>query len=200
MHCGKRMPYGQKAPFTVADVEAVRRSRALGNNVRDRALFEIALSSALRGSDLVRLRVDDVQDAAGVIRREALIRQQKTAKVVRFVISEPARAALRVHIDANSLTSANYLFTAARLRARRPLSVHAFRTIVKGWADAAGYRDVTRFGAHSMRRSKATRIYHETKDIEAVKHLLGHTSLSVTERYLGVSKEKALEVSRQYDF
>jgi integrase len=72
--------------------------------------------------------------------------------------------------------------------------------LVKTLADAAGHRDVSRFGAHSTRRSKAARIYAETKDIEAVKHLLGHTSLAVTERYLGVSQEKALEVSRQYDF
>lgn len=89
------------------------------------------------------------------------------------------------------------LFTAARLHARRPLSVHAFRALVKRWADAAGYRDVSRFGRHSTRRSKATRIYRETRDIEAVKHLLGRTGLGVTKRYLSVSQERALEVSRQ---
>lgn len=194
------MPYGQKAPFSVADIETIRKSRAMVNKPRDAALFELSLSTALRGSDLVRLQVQDIQDAAGVIRFEALVRQRKTGRIVRCVISEPARAALRVHIDAGNLLPGDYLFTAARLRARRPLSVHAFRALVKAWADAAGYRDVTRFGAHSTRRSKATRIYHETKDIEAVKHLLGHANLSVTERYLGVSQEKALEVSRQYDF
>lgn len=196
----RRIPYGQKAPFSVADVAAIRASRALASNPRDRAAFELALSSALRASDLLTLTVADVQDATGTIRGEAVTRQRKTGKAVRFVLSEPARAALRAHIDAEDLTANANLFTALRLHARRPLTVHAFRAMVKRWADAAGYRDVTRFGAHSTRRSKAARIYAETKDIEAVKHVLGHTSLGVTERYLGVSKAKALEVSRQYDF
>lgn len=203
MLCSRRAPYGQKVPFSVEDVAAIRGSRVLKGNLRDVAIFELALSSALRGSDLLDLRVGDVQDATGVIRAEAMSRQRKTGKPVRFVISEAARAALRAHIDANATVLSNPqapLFTAARLHARRPLSVKAFREMVKAWGDAAGYRDVSRFGAHSTRRTKPSRIYAATKDIESVKKLLGHSNLAVTERYLGVSTQKALEVSRLYDF
>lgn len=41
------------------------------------------------------------------------------------------------------------------------------------------------WSSHSLRRRFATKIYSETKDLRAVQQLLGHTSLDVTQRYIG---------------
>ena len=47
------------------------------------------------------------------------------------------------------------------------------RALPEGWS------------SHSLRRRFATKIYNETKDLRAVQQLLGHTSLDVTQRYIG---------------
>jgi integrase len=55
------------------------------------------------------------------------------------------------------------------------------------------------YGTHSMRRTKATLIYRQTKNIRAVQLLLGHSKLESTVRYLGVDIDDALEISEQID-
>ena len=59
--------------------------------------------------------------------------------------------------------------------------------------------DPTMYGTHSMRRTKATLIYRQTKNIRAVQLLLGHSKLESTVRYLGVDIDDALELSEQID-
>jgi hypothetical protein len=61
---------------------------------------------------------------------------------------------------------------------------------VKGWAACIGL-DQSRYGTHSVRRSKATLIYKRTKKL-----LLGHTKLESTVRYLGIEVDDALEISQ----
>ena len=189
-------PYGQKAPFSRGDVAAVRARLALGS--RDRALFELAISSALRAGDLLGLRAGDIQDGAGSIRSRAQLGQHKTGKSVLVNITPPAQEALAAHIDAAKLTSSAYLFTARRRRVAKPLTVEAFRQLVKGWADIAGHRDVSRFAAHSTRRTLASVIYAETKDVAAVRHVLGHSSTAATSHYLGVDVDAALDIARKH--
>jgi site-specific recombinase XerC len=50
-----------------------------------------------------------------------------------------------------------------------------------------------------MRRTKATLIYRQTKNIRAVQLLLGHSKLESTVRYLGIEIDDALAMSEQID-
>jgi site-specific recombinase XerC len=50
-----------------------------------------------------------------------------------------------------------------------------------------------------MRRTKATLIYRQTKNIRAVQLLLGHSKLDSTVRYLGIEIDDALEISEKID-
>ena len=59
--------------------------------------------------------------------------------------------------------------------------------------------DPTMYGTHSMRRTKATLIYRQTKNIRAVQLLLGHSKLESTVRYLGIDIDDALEIAEQID-
>jgi integrase len=67
---------------------------------------------------------------------------------------------------------------------------------VKGWAACIGL-DQSRYGTHSLRRTKGTLIYKRTKNIRAIQLLLGHTKLESTVRYLGMEVDDALEISEQ---
>ena len=49
-----------------------------------------------------------------------------------------------------------------------------------------------------MRKTKASVIYDKTKNVDAVRRLLGQSSVTATSAYLGVTDESALDFARQY--
>ena len=55
--------------------------------------------------------------------------------------------------------------------------------------------DITQYGTHSLRRTKASLIYAKTKNLRANQLLLGHSKLQSTIEYLGVEIEDALSIS-----
>ncbi len=57
--------------------------------------------------------------------------------------------------------------------------------------------DPAAYGTHSLRRTKATLIYRRTRNLRAVRLLLGHTNLESTVRYLGIEVDDALEIAEQ---
>ncbi|KKN55398.1 hypothetical protein LCGC14_0582930 [marine sediment metagenome] len=68
---------GKKPPLTPDQVSLIRMILRQEKALRDLALFNVALDTSFRGSDLVRLRVADVATPAGV-REIVEIRQKKT--------------------------------------------------------------------------------------------------------------------------
>ena len=59
--------------------------------------------------------------------------------------------------------------------------------------------DPTEYGTHSLRRTKATLIYRQTKNLRAVQLLLGHGKIESTVRYLGVDVDDALEMAEHIE-
>jgi integrase len=121
--------------------------------------------------------------------------QQKTQRPVQFEITEQTRQSLLCWIDHRKLTSVQYLFP-SRVIDSAHLSTRQYARIVRKWVESIGL-DVTAYGTHSMRRTKATLIYRRTKNLRAVQLLLGHTKLESTVRYLGIEVDDALEIAEQ---
>ncbi len=59
----------------------------------------------------------------------------------------------------------------------------------------AGHQDVSKYAAHSTRRTLATAMYARKKDVAAVRHVLGHASTAATAAYLGVDVATALDLA-----
>ena len=55
------------------------------------------------------------------------------------------------------------------------------------------------FGTHFLRRTKATLIYRKTGNLRAVQHLLRHTKIENTVKYLGVEVDDVLEIAEKVD-
>ena len=68
---------GQKLPLKLKEIWAFRVRLQLAENKRDLALFNLAIDSKLRGSDLVKIKVNDISNL-GVVSSRAMILQQKT--------------------------------------------------------------------------------------------------------------------------
>ena len=125
----------------------------------------------------------------------AMVLQQKTQQAVQFEITEQTREALTNWIALHHDHSDSYLFP-SRINRAHHLSTKQNARIVHKWIDMIGL-DTSRYGTHSLRRTKATLIYRRTKNLRAVQLLLGHTKLESTVWYLGIEVDDALEMAEQ---
>lgn len=187
---------GQKQPLSRQEIWSIRTHLQAAGNLRDLALFNLALDSKLRASDLLRLRVSDVVSNGQVVSRTT-IRQGKTKRPVRFEITKRTQMSIEAWIKSKKFGGKQYLFP-SRQRKSPHLSLRQYSRIVESWILSVGL-DPTTYGTHSMRRTKATLIYRQTKNLRAVQLLLGHSKLDSTVRYLGIEIDDALEMSERID-
>ena len=185
---------GQKAPLKLKEIYAIRTRLQLAHQVRELALFNLAIDSKLRGCDLVKLRVCDITQGNRIMPR-AMVMQQKTQRPVQFEITEQTRDAVSAWLVQAKLKSEEYVFP-SRIHAHPHISTRQYGRLVEKWVTSIGL-DATGYGTHSMRRTKATLIYRRTKNLRAVQLLLGHTKLESTVRYLGIEVDDALEIAEQ---
>lgn len=185
---------GAKPPFKLKEIWGIRIRLQLSEQIRNLALFNLAIDSKLRGCDIVKLRVRDIAHN-GRANSRASITQKKTGKVVKFELTKQTRMAAEEWINEAQLYSFDFLFP-SRFRCSDHLSTRQYARIVKSWASLIGL-DSGEYGTHSLRRTKATLIYRRTKNLRAVQLLLGHTKLESTVRYLGIEVEDALEMVEQ---
>ena len=187
---------GQKSPFKLKEVWAIRIWLQLEHRTRELALFDLGLDSKLRSCDLVKLRVRDICHGDHVATR-ATVMQQKTSRPVQFEITEPTRTAVTDWMKLRNLRSEDYLFP-SRIHNSPHLGTRQYSRIVESWVKHIGL-DPCAYGTHSIRRTKATLIYKRTKNLRAVQLLLGHAKLESTVRYLGIEVDDALEMSEDTD-
>ena len=183
---------GQKRPVLPKHVWAIRVRLEIANQIRELALFNLAIDSKLRGCDLVKLMVADVY-AAGQVKERASIIQSKTRKPVRFEITEGTRKSLAAWLQDPMMIGSEYLWP-GRLHERLHISTRQYARLVRDWVSSIGL-EPTAYGTHSMRRTKVAQIYRKTGNLRAVQLLLGHTKMDSTVRYLGVELEDALTIA-----
>ena len=91
----------------------------------------------------------------------------------------------------------DYLFPSCILT-NYHLSTQQYARIVNNWVVSISL-DKSAYGTHSLRRTKASMIHKQTKNLRAIQILLGHSKLESTVRYLGVEIDDALELSEHID-
>ncbi len=187
---------GQKPALKMKEVWSIRTRLELDGDVRNLALFNLAIDSKLRGCDLVRLKVGDVA-AGGEVRSRGAVIQKKTGRPVQFEITENTRRSVDALLERDNARPEDYLIR-SRLRGSPHLSTRQYARIVQDWVASIGLNPAT-YGTHSLRRTKAAVIYRKTGNLRAVQLLLGHTKLESTVRCLGVDLDDALEISSGID-
>lgn len=187
---------GPKRALRPRDIWAIRFFLDEHQRLRDRALFDLAIDSKLRGCDLVKLKIGDVM-SAGQIRNRATVIQQKTGRPVQFEIMSEARRSLEAWLKRRAGTILEFVFP-SRIDHLGHLSTRQYARLVDEWVSTVGL-DKREYGTHSMRRTKASLIYKATGNLRAVQILLGHTNIENTVRYLGVDLDDALTLSERTD-
>ena len=186
---------GAKPPLRPSHVWSIRTKLQIEGRKRDLALFNFAIDSKLRGCDVVAVRVDDVAPS-GYSMDRATVRQKKTGRPVRFELTDQARQSIDEYLQLTGRKAGQFLFAG-----RNPacgLTTRQYARLVQEWVACIGL-DPSKFGTHSLRRTKAVLIYRQTGNLRAVQLLLGHSKIESTVRYLGIEVDDAIEIAEKID-
>ncbi len=188
---------GQMAAFTPPQAQLIRSILEAEHNLRDLALFNTAIDTMLRASDLLTLRVSDVSDHAREIVEEFTIRQKKTGVGHVVALSPHTCEALHDWINESGKGPGDFLFTSiGNRKTGGPITREQYANLVKKWAGHARL-DPKKHSTHSMRRTKSAAVYDATLNLAACQHLLGHKNIGSTAHYLGVDQRKALDLAKK---
>ncbi|WP_159982411.1 MULTISPECIES: tyrosine-type recombinase/integrase [unclassified Novosphingobium] len=183
---------GVKRALKPRQIWAIRFFLDQHGRIWDRALFDLAIDSKLRGCELVKIRISDVV-CDRKIRTRATVVQQKTGRPVQFELTTDARASLLKWLELRGGSLEDFAFPSRTDHASH-ISTRQYARLVDEWVTGIGLPSED-YGTHFLRRTKASIIYKATGNLRAVQILLGHTKIESTVRYLGVDVEDALTLA-----
>ena len=177
-------------PKLLNEDEIARLFNALSNKKHKAMLFTI-YSAGLRVSELVNLKISDIDSQ----RMQIFIENAKGKKDRVVNLSPILLDILRGYFKEYRPKPGYFLFESEQTKTAYPT-----RTVQQLFSMAkkkAGIRKEV--GIHSLRHSFATHLLDKGTDIRYIKDLLGHFNIKTTERYLHVSKRKLVNIISPFD-
>jgi len=162
------------------------------SGLRDRAIIEFLYSAGVRVSELTGLNVTDVDFSNGLAKVRGKGRKERIVPV-----GGPALSALRVYIDGRAETGKNKTGTNDESplflnRAGSRLTPRSVRRIIDKYITLSGVGK--KISPHALRHTFATHLMDAGADLRVIQELLGHESLSTTQKYTSVSVTRLMEV------
>jgi len=153
--------------------------------LRDTAILELLYSSGLRVSELTNLSIGDVDRAAGMVR---VLGKGSKERIV--PVGAAALAALERYLaERERADDESPLFLGSR---GDRINRRAVAELVKRWSQPiATFKSVS---PHTLRHTFATHLLEAGADLRSIQELLGHSSLSTTQKYTHVGIDQLLKV------
>lgn len=161
--------------------------------LRDAAMIETMYSTGLRVSELVKLRLDDVDLQSGFLRATGKGRKQRLVPM-----GDAATALLAEYLAAGRPAflrdrAAPALFLT---RLGRSMTRQGFWKLLCRYARGAGIRGP--ISPHKLRHSFATHLIERGADLRAVQAMLGHADVATTQIYTHISRARLLELYKRH--
>jgi integrase/recombinase XerC len=153
--------------------------------VRDRAILELLYSSGLRVSELVGLNLNQLDSDLGIVKVMGKGRKERIVPV-----GVKAIDALKTYLEGRRKAAGDDPIFVNPSGGR--LTARTVGRLIKKYTRHSGiFRKVS---PHSLRHTFATHLLDAGADIREIQEMLGHSSLSTTQRYTHVSMGKLMEV------
>lgn len=187
----RKLPHVLSVDEVSTIVEAASAKTPLG--LRDRVCLELLYSSGLRISELLSLRVSDVQLSECLL---SVVGKGNKQRLVPF--GNKAKVAIEEYLNCGrpailKMKSSSVLILNAR---GKKLSRMGFLKILRGYLIKSGVRK--RVTPHTFRHSFATHLLEGGADLRVVQELLGHVDISTTQIYTHIDREYLKEVHRLF--
>ena len=182
----KRMP----GILTIEEVDLLLK-QPKGNTakgIRDRAMLELLYATGIRVSELISLKVKDINLKLGYLtcsggEKERVIPFGSTAKQAVEQYMEGARDQLMGDQESD------FLFLNC---SGKSMSRQGFWKVLKGYASSAGIQqDIT---PHTLRHSFAAHLVQNGADLKSVQEMMGHSDISTTQIYMNMNIHKIRDV------
>lgn len=187
----EHIPHPKKPKLlpVVLSAEEVQRFFAAVTNVKYHTMCLVAYAAGLRCSEIVQLKVDDIDSQRMVIR----IRQGKGRKDRYVMLSEQLLTALRDYY--RKVRPKDWLFPGSK--PGNHVAGHSLQSAVKRAREASGIKKD--FSLHTLRHSFATHLLEAGTDLRTIQMLLGHRCLGTTAIYTHVSRKSACATKSPLD-
>lgn len=156
--------------------------------LRDKAMIELLYATGIRVSELVSLKVSDVNVEMNYIKCD----QSRKSRIIPF--NDEARRAISAYLkkarpvfvkDSDN----NYLFTNCQ---GEPMSRQGFWKLIKAYGKKAGIDE--QITPHTLRHSFAAHLVANGADLRAVQEMMGHSDVSTTQMYATMANNRIREV------
>ena len=173
--------------MSLAEVESLIKSPNLkrSQGIRDRAIIEMMYATGMRASELVNLKLEDVNLEVGFVR---CLGKGKKERIV--PLGSKAREALvryrdKVRPKIAKERVVSYVFLS---RLGKSISRQSLWKIIKRYAREAKIKKVIK--PHTLRHSFATHLLEGGADLRSVQEMLGHSDISTTQLYTHIHKDR----------
>ena len=149
-------------------------------DTRERCLFSLLISTGLRGIEVSRAKIEDIQEHNGEI--VLWVQCKKHDEKDEYVkLSPQVIQDIKNYIDDRT---SGYIFISTSPNSKgNGITTTSLRKIIKGIFKRFGL-DSDTFSLHSMRRTSATLMYENGADIQSIQQVLHHVSQNTTVRYI----------------
>jgi len=187
----------QALPHTLSPAEVERLLTAPAGDdayaLRDRAMLELLYATGLRVSELVGLKLQDLQLDVGYLFAFGKGSKRRIVPMGEAAISELQRYLVTARPLLERQTASPHIFLN---RGGKGLTRQGFWKIIKRRAREAGIsKNIT---PHTLRHSFATHLLENGADLRAVQTMLGHADISTTQIYTHVTRERLRKIHEQY--
>jgi site-specific recombinase XerD len=180
-----------KLPDVLNEDEVIRIFKSV-NNLKHRTMLMLSYASGLRVSELVRLRIEDIDGTRGLIH----IRDAKGRKDRYTVFPESLREQLLTYWKTYKLGTSGWLFPSDM--SSKHLAARSIQAVLKRAVHSSGITKPV--SMHTLRHSFATHLLEHGTDLRYIQALLGHRSVKTTEVYTHVSTKSIGHVRSPLDF
>ena len=182
-----RLPRTLPHALSESDVEALLAAPDVSEprGLRDRAMLELLYATGLRVSELVGLRVDQLNLRAGLVRVTGKGGRERIVP-----LGEEARHWLERYLSEvrPGMLAGRRLDTLFPSPRRAAITRQAFWSLIRRYAAAAGL--AADISPHQLRHAFATHLLDHGADLRAVQMLLGHRDVTTTQIYTHVARER----------
>jgi integrase/recombinase XerD len=159
--------------------------------LRDRALLEVMYATGLRVSEVINLKLPDIEWESGYLTCYGKGSKQRRVPLGRSALKFLTRY-MPVRQRLLGDVSSNYLFVE---KGGRPLTRQKVWKLVKEYGREAGISYVT---PHTLRHSFATVLLEHGADLRSVQLMLGHSDISTTQIYTHLTDERLRQAYKKY--